>query len=413
MRHLKRQATLGQPAVERCRAPVPGGIEVTVDRLHVRRLEMAQEFVHGRHHVGMGVERAAREADVGRAIVAEALHILVRAAHDADRQAAAHRLAVGHEIGLDAEIFLGAAQREAETDEDLVEDQHDAAVAADGAKFLQPCSVGVTVDTGVRPAVDQGRIGGGCLVGIERLRWIDEDAGDVAAPAQHLERGLGHVRQGVSVVRGNGIPHAGLHVAPPAMIGAAKPHEVGTSRVVARQPDGLHDGLGSRHVERDFILAGDARQPRNVVIDQRRVGTQHRPEGIDPPGAAIEAGLVEVVAQQVDAIGAREVVAGVAVEVGDHDAARPGEKRAHRELRPRQGTELEGHAVGFGELQVGDVPARFLRLLQGSLIFCPEEARETLEFGPSPAGDLRRGVVGGEEPRFVEGVVGNQAGDAA
>ena len=81
----------------------------------------------------MRVERAAREADVGRAILAEALHEAVVAAHHADREAAAHRLAVGHDVGFHAEIFLGAAQGHAEAEEDLVEDQHDAALGADGA----------------------------------------------------------------------------------------------------------------------------------------------------------------------------------------------------------------------------------------------------------------------------------------
>ena len=133
---------------------------------------------------------------------------------------------------------------------------------------------------------------------------------------------------------------------------------------------------------------------------------------VDAPGAAVEAGLVEIVAQQVDAIGAREVVTGVAVEVGDHDAIRRREERTHRELCLRQGTELERHAVGLGELQVGDVPGRFLRLLQGSLVARPEEAREALEFGPSTAGDFRRGIVGREEPCIVESVVGHQGGDA-
>jgi len=187
---------------------------------------------------------------------------------------------------------------------------------------------------------------------------------------------------------------------------------MGTPRVVARQADGLHNSLGSRHVERDFILAGDARQPGDVVADQRRVGAQHRSKGIDASGTAVEAGLVEVVAQQVDAVGPGQVVAGIAVEVGDHDAARLGEKRAHRELRLRERAELERDAVGFGELQVGDVPGRVLRLLQGALVARPEEAREAFEFGAPPAGDFRRGVVGREEPRLVEGVVGDQAGDA-
>ena len=59
-----------------------------------------------------------------------------RAAHHADGQAAAECLAVGDEVGPDAEIFLRAAERQAEADEDLVEDQHDAALGADRAELL-------------------------------------------------------------------------------------------------------------------------------------------------------------------------------------------------------------------------------------------------------------------------------------
>ena len=69
----------------------------------------------------MRVERAARKADIGRSILAETFHQVLAAADGADRQAAAERLAVGDEVGPDAEISLRAARREAEADEDLIE----------------------------------------------------------------------------------------------------------------------------------------------------------------------------------------------------------------------------------------------------------------------------------------------------
>ena len=52
---------------------------------------------------------------------------------------------------------------------------------------------------------------------------------------------------------------------PPANVGAAKAHEVCAACMIARKPHRLHYGLGSRHVERDLILAGDMLQARDVV----------------------------------------------------------------------------------------------------------------------------------------------------
>ncbi len=94
--------------------------------------------MHRAHHIRMRVERAARETDVRRPVLAEALHQLALARNRTDRQAAAERLAVGHHVGPHAEVFLRAAQSEAEADEHLVEDQHDAAIGADLAQLLQP-----------------------------------------------------------------------------------------------------------------------------------------------------------------------------------------------------------------------------------------------------------------------------------
>ena len=59
------------------------------------------------------------------------------AGDDADRQAAADDLAVGGEVGCDAELRLRAAGMHAETGHHLVEDQHDAGCLRERAQLVQ------------------------------------------------------------------------------------------------------------------------------------------------------------------------------------------------------------------------------------------------------------------------------------
>ena len=73
------------------------------------------------------------DADFGHGIVAvapgaavERVHEVRLAGEDADRQAAADHLAVGGEVGADAEHGLHAAGMHAEAGDDLVEDEGDA-----------------------------------------------------------------------------------------------------------------------------------------------------------------------------------------------------------------------------------------------------------------------------------------------
>src|ERR1700724_3463464 len=49
---------------------------------------------------------------------------------------------------------------------------------------------------------------------------------------------------------GRGVARAGLHVAPPAVIGPAETHKMSPAGVVAREPHHLHDRLRSGHVKR-------------------------------------------------------------------------------------------------------------------------------------------------------------------
>ena len=65
------------------------------------------------------------------------IHEPRRAGDDADRHAAADDLAVGGEVGPDAEPLLRAARRDAEAGDHLVEDQRGADLARDRAQLAQ------------------------------------------------------------------------------------------------------------------------------------------------------------------------------------------------------------------------------------------------------------------------------------
>ena len=219
---------------------------------------------------------------------------------------------------------------------------------------LQPGRVGLPVEVGAARAVHQRRVGRRRRVGMQRLQRIDQHAGDVAPRAQHAQGILRHLLQRVGLARGQRIADARLHIAPPAVIGAAEAHQMRAARVIAREPHGLHDRLGAGHVERDLVEAGDLRQARHVVGDHGMVGAEHGAEIAHALRALVHAGLVEVVAEQVDAVGAGQVVEAVAVEVGQRDAGRRLPERSGAQVLAHQAAELERHPVGGGELQVGD-----------------------------------------------------------
>src|SRR5262249_34521976 len=112
-------------------AAVPDDIEISVALLHLARFEALEKLMHRPQHVGMRVEGSARKGNVGGSIVAVTFHQLATAAEHAGRQTTPQRLAVSHHVGLNAEVFLGAAVGETKAGEDFVEDEDDVSVAAD------------------------------------------------------------------------------------------------------------------------------------------------------------------------------------------------------------------------------------------------------------------------------------------
>ena len=94
------------------------------------------------------------------------------------------------------------------------------------------------------------------------------------------------------------------------------------ARVIARQPHRLHHRLGARHVKRNLIQPGNLSQARDIVGNDRMIGAEHRAEIAHPFGAAVDAILIEIVAEKIGPVGAGQVVEHVAVEIGDRDAGR-------------------------------------------------------------------------------------------
>ena len=246
---------------------------------------------------------------------------------------------------------------------------------------------------------------------MQRLQWIDQHAGDVVAGAQHAQRRFRHVVQRVGLMRRHRIADAGLHVAPPAVIGAAEPHEVRFLGVIARKPHGLHHGLGAGHVERHFVEAGDGFQTLHVRSDRRVVRAEHRAERICALEAAGHAVFIKVIAEDVDAIRAGEVVERIAVEIGDHHAGRRLQKRADAQVLADHAVVLERHAVGFGELHVRDAGRRFFGQAHGLGVALLVERGKLLETDPAALDHAGGRVIGRKEPVAAVFIKRYQPGD--
>ncbi len=143
-------------------------------------------------------------------------------------------------------------------------------------KRLQPGAVGLAIEMAGAGTVDQRGIAGRIGVGVQRLQRVDQHAGDVAARPQHMERPLGHLGQRIGLVRRNRVADAGLHVAPPAVIGAGETNQMRAAGVVAGKPHRLHHRFGAGHVERDFVEPRYFAEPSHVIEDDRVIGPEHR-----------------------------------------------------------------------------------------------------------------------------------------
>ena len=156
--------------------------------------------------------------------------------------------------------------------------QHDAALGADLAQPVQPLRVGLAIEAGAPRAVDErgvgrGRDALGCMAceGLTSTQAMSRRVRSTRSDLSPTCRRACRCRRA-----GCGIADARLHVAPPAMIGAAEAHQARLAGVIAGEPHRLHHGLGAGHVEGDLVEARDLAQPAYVVGDHRMVRRRAR-----------------------------------------------------------------------------------------------------------------------------------------
>jgi len=135
------------------------------------------------------------------------------------------------------------------------------------------------------------------------------------------------------------------------------------------------------------------------------IRAEHGAKGLRAGLCRGDALLVEVVAEDVDAVGAGQVVEHITIDVGDGDAGRRLHEGAGRKMLAHQPAILKRHPVGFGELQVGDAARHFRRHLPPLGVAFLIEAGQRKEGVATLLGDLGRRAVGAEEivgGKFVE-----------
>src|SRR5262249_38991473 len=128
------------------------------------------------------------------------------------------------------------------------------------------------------------------------------------------------VFQRISVARRGRTARTGLHIVPPSVISATKPHQVALTGVISGKPNGLHDRFSARHVERNFGEAGYLPQTFSITEDAGMVPTKSRAECRAKPDAFCHALFVKIDAEYVHAVRTSQVVIIVSVKIAQLDA---------------------------------------------------------------------------------------------
>ena len=225
-----------------------------------QRQRMAHEGAgeEGRRDLGDGIVAVAPRAAVER------VHEARLAGENADRHAAADDLAVGREVGADAEQRLHAAGMDAEAGDDLVEDEGRAAGLGDRAQLLQEV---------LRPQL-----------GVAALHRLDQHGGDVVAvgldPVEALRIAVGqdhHVGDrfgrdaGRDRQRARRGAAAGLdqHLVELAVIVVGEHDDALAAGHGARHAHRRHHRFGAGVAEGDALIAGHLRHQRGDLAGQR------------------------------------------------------------------------------------------------------------------------------------------------
>src|SRR5262249_2058275 len=200
----------------------------------------------------MGIEGPPREADVSWPIFAIAFHKSPSSADDTDWQATADRLAVSHKIGAHVEVFLRSTACDTKTEKHLIENQRNPAFRANLTQFSHPLRVSRLIEMRAPSTIDQTRVRWRSHIWMQRLHRIHQPR-NTGSCSKNVQCRLRQLSQRVGLVCWNRVANTRLHVSPPAVIRAAKAHQMRAPRVETRQPNGLHDRFRSGHVERYFV----------------------------------------------------------------------------------------------------------------------------------------------------------------
>mmetsp|Transcript_69925 Transcript_69925/g.202653 ORF Transcript_69925/g.202653 Transcript_69925/m.202653 type:complete len:373 (+) Transcript_69925:556-1674(+) len=333
-------------------------------------------------------------------------HEVLRAADDADGQAAAERLAVAHDVGLNVIRPLRAPRVQAESRVDLVEDQRDAAGRACLPQLVQPLLV---TRRGPDLAVVRGKHGVARrrLVQVETLQRVDQNCCDLSfADLDDLQRKRAHVLKAEDVVGDALVARDGLHAIPPTVIGAAEGDAELPPGVEAGHTHGAHHGLRAGHVEGDLRMARDLAQHRDVVQHGLVQRAQEQALLLRGAPASFDELLVGLVAADVDAVGAADVHGLVPIQVHDIDALRP--LQCHRRVQILLYDPIEGgETTRGGEAEVGDHLFQLGRkLLALRILFLPGCA-ELLNGPLASLGHLSGATVTIEKGGGIDGIFGD------
>ena len=186
-----------------------------------------------------------------------------------------------------------------------------------------------------------------------------------------------------------------------------------SASVIAREPHGLHHRFGARHMKGNLVQPGYSAQHLRIFDDGRVITTEHRPEFAHPCSAPLDRTLVKIVAEQVDAVRASEVVTGIAVEISEGHAMRRRDEACRRQMCPHQVSILERHAIGSGKLQVRQRLRRRGGASNGLGEPQPVNLRKLFKGRASPLRDVTRRAIGAEKSLRAVFIKRHEAGQAA
>ena len=324
-----------EPAAEGLGAALePAPVEIRVEPVDERRgprrevplerrpfgFDPGQRGSRGRERQGMADEGPGEEgrSDLRERIVAEPplaaverIHEALGAGQDADRQPTAHHLAVGHQVGAQAQHRLHAARMHAKTRHHLVEDQGGSRVGRDAPELGDE----LFGQEGRAPALDRFDYDG------REFRGMAADPGEalVRAVGEHDHVGDRRARDagGGRFGTGRGLPRSGLDqdLVELAMVAAVEDHHRAAARHGPGDAHRRHHGFRASVAEGDALVSRQAADPGCDVPGEDRLG----PDGETRPQLLRDRIGDEVgrVAEERLAVAVDQIDIAVAVDVPD------------------------------------------------------------------------------------------------